>query len=153
VHDGTGSGVASISPTLDGSSLLHGHGLQSGQTINLLTELSLGAHTFTVSALDNVGNPASTSVTFTIVVTPESIKGDVKQFQASGAISKSGIAKSLLAKLNAAAHARARGQCGTSANQYRAFIHEVMAQSGKAIDPVAAAIMIADAQYLIAHCP
>ncbi len=40
-----------------------------------------------------------------------------------------------------------------SANIYQAFINEVSAQSGKGIDPTAAAIMIADAQYLIAHCP
>jgi hypothetical protein len=34
-----------------------------------------------------------------------------------------------------------------------AFIHEVSAQRGKSITPVAADILIADAQYLIAHCP
>jgi len=33
------------------------------------------------------------------------------------------------------------------------FISEVRAQRGKKIDPTAAQILIADAQYLIAHCP
>jgi hypothetical protein len=153
VDDGSGSGVAGISPTLDGSSSLSGHGLLSGQVINLLTELSLGTHTFTVSALDNLGNRATVSVTFTVIVTPESIKGDVTQFLASGAINKAGIATSLLAKLDAAAAARGRGECGTSANQYQAFINEITAQIGKGIDPAAAAIMIDDARYLMAHCP
>lgn len=33
-----------------------------------------------------------------------------------------------------------------------AFIHEIEAQVGKSITQTAANIMIADAQYLIAHC-
>jgi len=55
--------------------------------------------------------------------------------------------------LNAAAAARARGNCSTAANLYQAFIQEVQALSGKKINPTAAQIMILDAQYLIAHCP
>jgi hypothetical protein len=34
-----------------------------------------------------------------------------------------------------------------------AFISELSAQSGKGVDATAAAIMVADAQYLIVHCP
>ena len=45
------------------------------------------------------------------------------------------------------------GDCATAANQYAAFVNEVQAQAGKAIDNAVAAILIADAQYLIAHCP
>ena len=68
--------------------------------------------------------------------------------------SNAGEANSLLAKLDAAAAAaRARGQCSTAANLYQAFIKELQAQSSKGVDPTAAQIMIADAQYLIAHCP
>jgi hypothetical protein len=36
---------------------------------------------------------------------------------------------------------------------YQSFIGEVMAQTGKKVSAFAAAILIADAQYLIAHCP
>jgi hypothetical protein len=154
VSDGTGSGVASFVPTMDGATTLPGPiNLQSGQSIKLLTELPLGPHTFSVKATDNIGNSGSASVIFTIVVTPDSIKDDVQQFLASGAITNHGNANSLLAKLNAAANARARGQCSTAANIYGAFISELQAQSGKHVDAAAAAIMIADAQYLIAHCP
>ena len=74
-------------------------------------------------------------------------------FLAAGKIKNSGEANSLLAKLDAAAAARAAGQCGTAANQCSAFINELQAQAGKGVDAAAAAIMIADAQYLIAHCP
>jgi hypothetical protein len=147
------SGVKSFTPTMDGLTMLMGQGLLSGQVINLLTELKLGPHTFSISAVDNVGNADMSSVTFTIIVTPDSIKADVTQFLAAGKIKNQGEANSLLAKLDAAAAARARGQCSTAANNYQAFINELNAQSGKGVDATAAAIMIADAQYLIAHCP
>lgn len=68
-------------------------------------------------------------------------------------IRNQGLANSLMSKLNAAASARDRGNCQTAADNYGAFIHELQAQLGKGIDAGAAQIMIADAQYLIAHCP
>lgn len=153
-NDGGGSGVASLTASLDGASTLAGHGLESGQAIQLLTELSLGSHDFTVEAADHLGNEgAPVTVTFTIIVTADSIKDDVRQFLDAGKIRNEGLAGSLLAKLNAAAAARARGQCATAANIYRAFINELNAQSGQGVDAVAASIMIADAEYLIDHCP
>src|SRR5262249_29294372 len=101
VDDGAGSGVASFVPLLDGATTLAGHGLASGQAINLLTELPLGPHTFTIgSATDHVGNVSTQSVTFTIVVTASSIQSDVSQLVASGAITDANWAKSLQAKLS-----------------------------------------------------
>jgi hypothetical protein len=151
--DGTGSGIASSTASLDGATTLAGHGLASGQAINLLTELALGPHSFTVQSTDHVNNLGQSSVLFTIVVTADSIKQDVDQFLAAGLIKNAGLANSLLAKLNAAADARSRGQCGTAANQYNAFINALQAQAGKGVGANAAAIMIADAEYLIANCP
>jgi hypothetical protein len=151
VTDG-GSGVGTVTPTMNGSTTVGGSGLPSGQMINLLTTLPLGPNTFAISAADKVNNMSSASVTFTIIVTPLSIIADVNQLRASGAIS-AGIAAALLTKLNDALTARNAGQCGPAGNIYAAFINEVMAQIGKGITPAAAAILIADAQYLIAHCP
>jgi hypothetical protein len=151
--DGSGSGIATTTAAMDGSTTLNGHGLPSGQAINLLIEMTLGPHSFSVQSVDRVTNQGSASVTFTIVVTPESIKQDVNIFLAAGLIKNSGLANSLLAKLSAAADARARGDCATAANIYQAFINELQAQSGTGVDATAAAIMIADAQYLIANCP
>jgi hypothetical protein len=151
--DGAGSGVQSFTPLMDNATTVGNHGLQSGQAIKLLTEMNLGQHTFTVNAIDNAGNENSSSVTFTIVVTADSIKDDVNQFSATGAIRKHGLANSLLAELNAAASARAAGDCAKANNRYQAFIKELQAQIGKGVDATAAVIMIADAQYLIAHCP
>jgi hypothetical protein len=151
--DGAGSGVASTTPSMDGALTVAGHGLASGQDINLLTEMALGPHSFTVQAQDHVTNTGSSSVLFSIVVTPDSIKQDVNLFLAAGMIKNNGIANSLLAKLSAAAAARAAGDCGTAANIYGAFINELQAQSGEGVDATAANIMIGDAQYLIANCP
>jgi len=154
VSDGAGSGVASVAPKMDGSATLpDGHGLANGQTINLLTELSLGTHVFTVGAADHVGNAGSSTVTFSIIVTPSSIEGDVSQFLASGDIKNQGEAQSLLAKLDSAGNAYAAGDCQTARNVYNAFINEINAQSGNGINAAAAQIMIADAQYLMTHCP
>jgi hypothetical protein len=150
----TGCGVGSLTATIDGSPTLpHVQNLDSGQTISLLSELTLGDHTFTVTAVDNVGGTSTASVTFSIIVTPESIRNDVNQFLAAGAIRNGGLADSLLAKLNSAAAARSRGQCSVAANLYQSFINELQAQSGNGVDATAAAIMIADAQYLITRCP
>lgn len=153
VGDLGGSGLDAVTVLLDGAPTLAGHGLASGQAIDLLTELSLGTHVFSVAATDRAANASSRTVTFEIVVTPESIQEDVNHFLDDGRIKNAGLANSLLAKLRAAAAARAAGRCQQAANIYQAFIDEVSAQSGKGIDPTAAAIMIADAQYLIAHCP
>jgi FIMAH domain len=151
VDDGAGSGVKSVTPTLDGATTLAGHGLESGQIIQALTELSLGTHVFAINASDNLLNSGGKIVTFEVVVTPESIKEDVNFFLAQGDIKNNGLANSLLAKLNSAANAIERGQGHTAINVYEAFINELNAQSGKGVDATAAAIMIADAQYLIAH--
>ena len=152
-NDGSGSGVASKTCTMDGATTLAGHGLDSGQVINLLLELALGSHTFAVNAVDRVANNMAATVTFNLIVTAESIKGDVNIFVGNGMIKDPGTGTSLLAKLNTAADARAAGNCNKASNLYHAFVDAVQAQSGQGIDPVAAAIMIADAQYLIANCP
>ena len=149
----TGCGVGSVTATMDGAPTLRdGHSLDNGQTINL-TELTLGDHTFTVTAGDNIGGTNSVLVTFSIIVTADSIKNDVNDFLAAGLIKNGGEANSLLAKLDAGAAARSRGQCNVAANHYQSFINELQAQSGNGVDANAAAIMIGDAQYLITHCP
>jgi hypothetical protein len=85
--------------------------------------------------------------------TPTSIQSFVTQNLASGAISNAGVANSLLAKLMAAATARASSDCTTAGNVYGAFVNALNAQSGKMVDAAAAAALIADAKFLIANCP
>lgn len=66
---------------------------------------------------------------------------------------KSNRVKSLLAKLENAAKKYNSGHCTPALNMYGAFINEVQAQTGKSITAFAAAILIADAEYLIVNCP
>ncbi|MEO8679972.1 MAG: hypothetical protein ABI665_13050 [Vicinamibacterales bacterium] len=152
VTDG-GSGVATVTPTMDGDTMVAGAGLQSGRAIQLLTALPLGDHTFAVDADDHVGNVSPThSVTFSIVVTPESLIKAITIFEGLGDI-KSTLVKPLLATLGNAAQKFNSSQCIPAQNMYRAFINQVRAQKGKAITAFAADILIADAEFLIADCP
>ena len=113
---------------------------------------TLGDHTFTVTATDNTGNTTSRSVVFTVNVTPGSIQDDVQYFLSTGAIAQNQGAP-LLTKLKAAAAYRAAGDCKDASATYQAFINDVKAQIGKKITAAAAATLIADAQYLMTHCP
>jgi hypothetical protein len=92
-------------------------------------------------------------VVFNIIVTPQSIIDDVNYFWSSGGITDPAVYQGLLDKLNQAAAKYSNGQCKVSGNVYQAFINQVMGQAGKGISSSAANILIADAQYLITHCP
>ena len=152
VTDG-GSGVDTVTPRMNGDTMLASGGLADGRAILLLTALPLGDHTFTVNADDHVGNLSPTeSVTFSIIVTPESLIQAITIFEGLGGV-KSALVQSLLAKLVAAAEKFNSGDCLMAQNIYRAFISDVQAQRGKGITAFAADILIADAEYLIANCP
>jgi hypothetical protein len=148
-----GAGVASVVPTLDGLSNIAGHGLQSGQVLDLLTELELGQHEFEIVATDGVGNAASpNSVNFKVTVTAESLVAEVDRFATSGHIK--GKALPIVLKITAqiAAQGQTRGNCRFARMAYGLFIRQVRSHSPKKIAASAAAIMIRDAEYLIAHC-
>ena len=149
------TGIRSVAASLDGSTMISGHPLTNGLTIDLLTELLPGTHTLEVRAIDNArprANGSTASATFDVVVTPDSLVVDVNRFLDGGEISSADGGNSLLKQLAAAAKALGRGNCDAAANIYSAFIAHVQAQTGKSIDAAAAAILIADAQYLITHC-
>jgi hypothetical protein len=88
-----------------------------------------------------------------VLITPESIKADVRTAAASGAITNPGLANALLAQLSAAEAARSRSQCATAADIYRAFIDALNAQSGKQVTATTASQLISEAKFLIANCP
>ena len=88
-----------------------------------------------------------------VLITPESIKTDVRNALASGAIDNQGVANSLLVKLDAAGKARAGGNCAAAARHYNSFINELEAQSGKHVAKPTADQLISEAKFLIANCP
>jgi len=133
------SGVAGApSATLDGVTV-------TGDTINLLT-LALGAHTLTVAAQDIAGNPSTQSVSFRVVATIDSLLASLDAF----ATQMNGSAyNTLRAKLTGARDALRRGSIVTARNKLEEVIDYCQRQSGQTISVVAAASLIADAQYVL----
>jgi 5'-nucleotidase/UDP-sugar diphosphatase len=74
---------------------------------------------------------------------------DLMEFYAEGKIDNQGVYNSLLKKLQQAQKAQDKGQINVAINSLSAFIKEVQGQSGKHITPDAAAILIADAEWVI----
>ncbi len=137
------SAIASVVADLDGTPT-------SAATLDLLT-LALGTHTFTVTATDVFGNSAMESVAFMITTTAGDLASSVSALYDAGSITKTGVRDSLLAKLTSAVKSMDKGNDKAAMQQLNAFINEVTAQTGKAITADAAAILIADAEYLIAQ--
>lgn len=131
VSDGSGSGVNSFTPKMDGATAQQfGANLDSGQTLSLYF-MQVGPHTFSVDSVDNVNNARTNSVTFTITVTFASLSKDVSNLQTLGCIDN--IGQSLTAKINAAQNLYGKGQIQTAINILAAAIYEVQAQAGKHI--------------------
>lgn len=78
-----------------------------------------------------------------------SLEACVEHAADQGFINNQGVTNSLLAKLDAAQAAQARGQTGVAINLLNAFIHEVQAQAGKHIDQMHAQHMVMHAQMVI----
>jgi hypothetical protein len=133
VSDGTGSGVdtSTINPEMDGqTSLQFGTSLANLASI-YLEAMTLGAHTFSVDAADNLGNAGTNSVTFTIAVTFDSLGKDVTNLTAFGCIDN--ISQSLSAKIAAAQNLYGKGQIQTAINILQAAVYEIQVQAGKHI--------------------
>jgi hypothetical protein len=101
-----------------------------GTPVKLYT-LAPGTHTFAVTATDLAGNTATSTLTFTIAIDLETLKGLVTAFTTEGSIEQAGISNSLLQKLE---H-----------GQLQAFINQVEAQRGKHIAETAADYLLRDA--------
>lgn len=147
-----GSGVKSTTGLMNGVETVGGETIYTGQQIDLLTALPLGENTFSLHAEDQVNNVSTPAVvTFTIIVTPQSIIDAVNQLHALGEI-KTNMRRPLLAKLENAQRKWEQEQCTPAQNMYGAFINHVQAQSDKHISVLAADILTTDAEYLIEQC-
>jgi 2',3'-cyclic-nucleotide 2'-phosphodiesterase (5'-nucleotidase family) len=138
------AGLRSVWADLDGVPVTN------GQVIDLYT-LSLGDHTLTVYAMDKAYNQASKSVTFSVTATIQSLTASVNRFYQEGKINNRGIYISLRANLSVAQMALDKGKTKVAIVTLEAFVCHVKAQSGKHITADAAALLITDAQWVIAH--
>jgi 2',3'-cyclic-nucleotide 2'-phosphodiesterase/3'-nucleotidase len=136
------SGVRSIWADLDGVPVT------SGETIDLYS-LALGEHLLTVNAVDRAGNPSSATVVFTVSATVDSLMVSVELFYANGSISSPAVYMGMLKQLRNIA---ATTNPSTVISKLRSFIFQVQVVRKKnAITAEAAALLIADAQWVIDH--
>lgn len=78
--------------------------------------------------------------------------GDISNSLSAGLITQQGVAQSLSDKIRDAAIYDASGACTDYSGVLHAFQLEVEAQTGKAIDPAAAQVLLEDSVYLSTHC-
>ena len=128
---------------------LDGVEVVNGQLLDLYT-LTLGEHTLTVHAVDKAGNESVQTVTFTITATIDSMKSGLTRLYQEGKITNKGVYFSLMQKLHLATKVN---NPEMTSILLRSFIFEVRAQSGRHLTKDAASVLIADAQYVIAHLP
>jgi hypothetical protein len=157
------SGLKALGAKLDGTTVT------AGQKIDLYT-LSLGNHTLTVTAIDQLGNTSTKSVTFSITATVQSLVTSVNRFVAEGKIDDKGchfhdydyghhddhgggncIQTKLLDVLKDAQTDLNRHRTNDAIKDLKLFIDLVKSQSGRQISTSAANLLIADAQWVIAH--
>jgi hypothetical protein len=148
---------------MDGNGTLpDGTGLASGQSINLLTQMSPGTHAFTVNAMDNLNNAGAKTTTFTIIVTPDSLEQDVTILSGLGCIDNYGIGNALTGKLEEVKSRMTAGDTQAGVNTLMALLSQAQAQAGKHItftctDPNshtqfnAAQVLITDIEALLAN--
>ncbi|MEW6059163.1 MAG: 5'-nucleotidase C-terminal domain-containing protein [Actinomycetota bacterium] len=138
------SGVGELEASLDGEAVTN------GQTIDLHT-LALGNHTLVVTATDWYGNSSAQSVDFAVVTSIASLKDSVSRFYEEGKIKKAALRNVLLWQLDHAQALLDAGREKAAVAVLSAFILTVKAQSRKAIERHAAALLIADARWVIRH--
>jgi len=114
----------------------------SGNTVHIS---GVGSCTITAYQAGNSNYNAAPDVsqTFTVNTTYERLGDLVKQL-----VTNKGIANSLLTKLDNVRKAEAKGNTDAKVGMIGAFINEVEAQTGKAISPEQAAILISLAKAL-----
>ncbi|HMB24935.1 MAG TPA: bifunctional UDP-sugar hydrolase/5'-nucleotidase, partial [Anaerolineales bacterium] len=135
------SGVKTVGALLDGKAV------ENGQVIDLYS-LALGSHTFTVNAVDKVGNASSQSVEFNVTATIDSLMSAVQIFYNDGNIRSKGVYRNLMAGLKAAARSSKPESTSSILNT---FIQYVRSQRGWQINKQAADLLIADAKWVIVH--
>jgi hypothetical protein len=96
--------------------------------------LDVGTFTITASATDHAGNATTSTNTYTVGVTFDALADLTRSYASDGG-------DGLIAKLDAAAAAAARGQHNVVDNVLRAYRNAVRAQSGKSLTSAEAATL------------
>ena len=137
------SGVMTVEGWLDGSPVVN------GQKIDLFT-LALGSHDMKVTATDFYGNASTQVVTINVTATIDSLTSSVTRLYKEGKITNKGVYYSLMDQLRMAAKSSKPELTSMWLNK---FICDVRLFSGRYINRSATSMLVADAQYVIAHLP
>jgi pimeloyl-ACP methyl ester carboxylesterase len=113
--------------------------------------MDLGMHTVTITASDVAGWSVTDTGSFELIATLESLQGTVERLCTLGLIDNRGVCNALVQKIQAAIRKRDSGQLQVAAANVNAFINQVEAQTQKHIPTQAAALLVADAQYVTQH--
>lgn len=135
-----GAGVDAVTTTLAGAPL-------AGGTIDAFF-LAPGTYELAATARDHVGNTARAVHAFEVQASAESLRANVERALSLALISDADVADGLTDKLDAADASHDAGRHSTEANQLRAFVNQLRAQRGKAIDAATADRLIAYAEEL-----
>jgi hypothetical protein len=145
-----GIGVDGFIPTMNGTTTLAGHGLQSGQSIYLQTELPLGDHDFSVNATDLFGHSSVEATTFQVIATPQSIIDAILYYDSNGQLN----IENTEVLLGLVANAKAmydRGFCRAGRSYYRkAGEHLIDQQNGENVAVIN--VLYNDLKYLMRNC-
>jgi hypothetical protein len=104
---------------------------------------TLGNNSYTFTATDNVGNVSTSTISFTLSVTPESLGNLTQQY-----FTDASDAASLTSKLNAIQESISKGNTKAKSGQIGAFINQIEAKIGKSITYQQAQILIQLAKKL-----
>uniref|UniRef100_UPI004057C0A7 choice-of-anchor L domain-containing protein n=1 Tax=Candidatus Electronema sp. TaxID=2698783 RepID=UPI004057C0A7 len=142
------SGIAKEIGALDGTAVTN------GQLITLLI-YAPGQHTLIVNAEDKADNPNSASVTFNVTVDSKGLLTSLEFMRSLGWIRNNGVCNGLAAKLKAAIASTKKGtkknKIKAAENQLRAFLNQLNAQKGKAVNQQAYDVLKASTLYVIEH--
>jgi hypothetical protein len=142
--DGAGSGVKTVTATLDGAAI------SSGAVIDTFF-LAAGTHSIVVSTEDNVGNAATKTITFEVHATAASLVQNVDRAWTMGLITDPAVYAGLKDKVTQALKKHNAGQHFVEWNVLSAFVNQLLAQRGKGIDAATADRFIGYARDLIAR--
>jgi hypothetical protein len=142
--DGAGSGVKSLTATLDGAAIA------SGSVIDTFF-LAAGTHTIRVSSEDNVGNASSKTIVFEVHATAASLVKNVDRAWALGLITDPAVYQGLKDKVDQALRKHNANQHPVEWNVLGAFVNQLLAQRGKGIEAATANRFIGYANDLIAR--
>lgn len=146
-------GLTPPSPSYTASDALSGVAAGSSSYLSGGSDTGLGEYTYTVTASDNAGNTVTKIAVYYVAATPGKLDALITQMEkTSPPLITGNTGEVLIDFLKDALKKYEGGNLDAADNKMEnAFIHHILAQSGKTITLDAAAALIDAAKYIIEH--